>query len=64
MPVGGIKEKILTAVSHGVSRVFLPAKNAHDLDEIPKDLRRRITIRTVETIDEIWPAASHAQSLN
>ncbi len=64
MPVGGIKEKILAAVSHGVSRVFLPAKNAHDLDEIPKDLRRRITIRTVETIDEIWPAASHAQSLN
>ena len=26
MPVGGIKEKILAAVSHGVSRVFLPAK--------------------------------------
>lgn len=59
MPVGGIKEKILAAVSHGVNRVFIPAKNTHDLDEIPKELRKRITIQTVETIDEIWPAVRH-----
>jgi len=55
MPVGGIKEKILAAVSHGVSKVLIPARNAHDLDEIPKELRKRIKVRTVETIDEIWP---------
>lgn len=55
LPVGGIKEKILAAVSHGVSRVFIPARNAHDLDEIPKELRKRITVKTVEAIDEIWP---------
>jgi ATP-dependent Lon protease len=59
MPVGGIKEKILAAVSHGVSRVFIPAKNTHDLDEIPKELRKRVAIQTVETIDEIWPAVRH-----
>lgn len=55
MPVGGIKEKILAAVSHGVSKVLIPAKNAHDLDEIPKDLRKRIVVKTVECVDEIWP---------
>jgi ATP-dependent Lon protease len=55
MPVGGIKEKILAAVSHGVSKVLIPARNAHDLDEIPKELRKRITVKTVEAIDEIWP---------
>lgn len=55
MPVGGIKEKILAAVSHGVNKVLIPARNAHDLDEIPKELRKRITVRTVETMDEIWP---------
>jgi ATP-dependent Lon protease len=55
MPVGGIKEKILAAVSHGVKKVLIPARNAHDLDEIPKELRKRITVKTVETIDEIWP---------
>jgi len=55
MPVGGIKEKILAAVSHGVSKVLIPSRNAHDLEEIPKELRKRITVKTVETIDEIWP---------
>jgi ATP-dependent Lon protease len=38
-----------------VSKVLIPARNAHDLDEIPKELRKRITVRTVEAIDEIWP---------
>ncbi|NLW80832.1 MAG: endopeptidase La [Desulfovibrionales bacterium] len=55
LPVGGIKEKILAAVSHGVDKVLIPARNAHDLDEIPKDLRKRITVKTVQAIDEIWP---------
>jgi ATP-dependent Lon protease len=55
LPVGGIKEKILAAMSHGVRRVFLPARNAHDLEEIPKELRRRVEVILVNTIDEIWP---------
>ena len=55
MPVGGIKEKILAAVSHGVKKVLIPSRNAHDLEEIPKELRKRITVKTVEAIDEIWP---------
>jgi ATP-dependent Lon protease len=55
MPVGGIKEKILAAVSHGVGKVLIPSRNAHDLDEIPKELRKRIAVKTIEAIDEIWP---------
>jgi len=63
MPVGGIKEKILAAVSHGVSKVLIPARNAHDLDEIPKELRKRITVKTVETIDEIWPEVRSGKTI-
>ncbi|BDV00747.1 Lon protease [Thermodesulfomicrobium sp. WS] len=55
LPVGGIKEKILAAMSHGVRRVFLPQRNAHDLEEIPKELLRRVEVTLVNTIDEIWP---------
>jgi len=62
MPVGGIKEKILAAVSHGVKKVLIPARNAHDLDEIPKELRKRLTVRTVEAIDEIWPEVRSLKS--
>jgi ATP-dependent Lon protease len=57
LPVGGIKEKILAAVSRGMKKVLIPAQNKKDLAEIPDELRKRITIKTVEKVDEIWPLA-------
>ncbi|OIQ49337.1 Lon protease [Pseudodesulfovibrio hydrargyri] len=57
LPVGGIKEKILAAVSRGMKKVLIPAQNKKDLAEIPDELRRRITIKTIEKVDEIWPLA-------
>ena len=53
LPVGGIKEKILGAVARGLKRAVIPAQNAKDLEEIPADLRKRIEIHTVHTIDEL-----------
>ncbi len=55
LPVGGIKEKILAAVSAGVKKVIIPAQNKKDLEEIPRELRRKIKVTTVEHIDDIWP---------
>jgi ATP-dependent Lon protease len=57
LPVGGIKEKILAAVAAGMERVVIPAQNEKDLQDIPSELRRKITIQTVEMIDEVWPLA-------
>ncbi|SMP47803.1 ATP-dependent Lon protease [Desulfonatronum zhilinae] len=55
MPVGGIKEKILAAVAHGLKVVLIPAQNKKDLQEVPADLLRKIKVRYVEHVDEIWP---------
>lgn len=55
LPVGGIKEKVLAGVARGLKHVIIPAKNAKDLEDIPQDLRRRITIHTVDTLDEVLP---------
>ena len=55
MPVGGIKEKILAAVAHGLKLVLIPAQNKKDLQEVPGDLLRRIKVKYVEHVDEIWP---------
>ncbi len=55
MPVGGIKEKILAAVSSGIRSVIIPDSNKRDFDEIPAELRRNIKARSVENIDQIWP---------
>lgn len=57
LPVGGIKEKILAAVSRGMKTVLIPAQNKKDLAEIPDELRKRITIKTIEKIEEVWPLA-------
>jgi ATP-dependent Lon protease len=57
LPVGGIKEKILAAVAAGMTRVIIPKRNEKDLEEIPKDLRAKIAVQTVEHMDEIWPLA-------
>ncbi|WP_291321708.1 endopeptidase La [Desulfonatronospira sp.] len=55
LPVGGIKEKILAAVSSGIKTVIIPDSNKRDFNEIPPELRKNIQVRTVESIDEIWP---------
>lgn len=57
LPVGGIKEKVLAGVARGLKHAIIPAKNAKDLEEIPQELRRRITIHTVNSIDEALPLA-------
>ena len=57
LPVGGVKEKILAAVSRGMKKVIIPSQNKKDLAEIPDELLKQITIKTVEKVDEVWPQA-------
>ncbi|BCS89663.1 endopeptidase La [Pseudodesulfovibrio sediminis] len=57
LPVGGIKEKILAAVSRGMKKVLIPAQNKKDLAEVPDELRKRIKITTIEKVDEVWDLA-------
>jgi len=57
LPVGGIKEKILAAVSRNMKKVIIPSQNKQDLDEIPAELRKKIKIVTVERVEEVWPLA-------
>ena len=55
LPVGGIKEKVLAGVARGIGHVILPAKNQKDLEEIPQELRRKIIVHTVDSIDDVLP---------
>jgi ATP-dependent Lon protease len=57
LPVGGVREKALAALRAGLSRVILPRKNLRDLDEIPRDLKRKITFIAVDHMDEVLDAA-------
>lgn len=55
LPVGGIKEKVLAGVARGIGHVILPAKNQKDLEDIPQELRRKIVVHTVNSIDDVLP---------
>jgi len=53
MPVGGVKEKVLAAARAGITHLVLPRKNKNDLDEIPPEIRRKLTFKFVQHIDEV-----------
>ncbi len=53
LPVGGLKEKLLTARRARVSKVLIPARNKPDLHDIPGVVKRRLNIVLVETMAEV-----------
>jgi ATP-dependent Lon protease len=55
LPVGGIKEKLLAAHRAGITEVLIPAKNAPDLDEVPKEVREALKVHLVHKVDEVLP---------
>ena len=57
LPVGGIKSKVLAAARAGVRTVLLPRRNEKDLVEISEEIREKLEIQLVETIDEVIAAA-------
>jgi ATP-dependent Lon protease len=52
LPVGGIKEKVLAAARAGITTVMLPARNRRDLDDIPADVRERLTFVWLDSVDD------------
>jgi len=57
LPVGGIKEKVTAAARAGITTVLLPARNRHDLDDIPEEVRNRMRFVWCERIDDAIAAA-------
>jgi ATP-dependent Lon protease len=52
LPVGGIKEKVLAAHRAGIFRVFLPARNRKDFEDIPAGAREKLSFVWLENVDE------------
>ncbi len=57
MPVGGIKEKILAGVTRGLGHVIIPKQNVKDLEDVPAELLKKISVHTAERIDDLLPVA-------
>jgi ATP-dependent Lon protease len=57
LPIGGVKEKVLAAHRLGIRTVLLPKDNEKDLADIPPEVQASLTIRFVETVDEVLSLA-------
>jgi ATP-dependent Lon protease len=53
LPIGGLKEKALAALRADIRKIVIPEQNKKDLDEIPKDIRNKMTFYPVKDMDEV-----------
>ena len=53
LPIGGLKEKMLAATRGGLTTVLIPKENEKDLDDIPDNVKKDLTIVAVESVDDI-----------
>ncbi len=54
LPIGGLKEKIIGAYNNGINIVFIPKKNHNDLDNIPEEVKKKISIIEVNNFIEVY----------
>jgi len=53
LPIGGLKEKALAALRHGIKTVIIPFANLKDIKEIPKEQRSKINFVPVKKVSEV-----------
>lgn len=53
MPIGGLKEKLLAAVRAGITKALIPKANLADLAELPEEVKKKLEIVPVETVEEV-----------
>ncbi|MBI1910570.1 MAG: endopeptidase La [Deltaproteobacteria bacterium] len=53
LPVGGIKEKCLAALRAKMKTVIIPDRNKKDIEEIPKEMRKKVNFVLVKHVDDV-----------
>ena len=57
MRIGGLREKTMAALRHGVRTVIIPKDNERDLEEIDQTVRRQLNFISAQTMDTVLSAA-------
>jgi len=57
LPIGGLKEKALAAMRHGIKNIIIPEKNKKDLEDIPEEYRNKLNFIPVKNFDEVLAVA-------
>ena len=57
MRIGGLKEKTMAALRHGISTVIIPEDNLRDLEEIDQTVRKSLNFVTARSVDTVLDTA-------
>jgi ATP-dependent Lon protease len=57
LPIGGLKEKLLSALRGGIKTVIIPKDNEKDLAEIPDNVKEGLKIMPVSEVKEVLEIA-------
>ena len=63
LAIGGLKEKTMAALRHGIKTVIIPEANAKDLEEIDQTVRRSLNFITVSHVDTVLSTALDLEAL-
>jgi ATP-dependent Lon protease len=62
LAVGGLREKALAALQHGITKVIIPFENIKDLEEVPEEQRKQIQFIPVKHVSEVLALALLARA--
>ena len=62
MAIGGLKEKTMAALRHGISTVIIPKDNERDLEEIDQTVRKALNFVVASHIDTVLDTALNRKS--
>ena len=57
LPIGGLKEKTMAALRHGIHTVLIPKDNERDLEEIDQTVRNSLHFVVAETVETVLKTA-------
>jgi ATP-dependent Lon protease len=57
MAIGGLKEKTMAALRHGIRTVIIPKDNERDLKEIDQTVRKALNFIIAERVETVLDAA-------
>lgn len=62
LPIGGLKEKTMAALRHGIRTVIIPVDNEKDLQEIDPVVRNALNFISAQTVDKVLDAALYSKA--
>ena len=62
LAIGGLKEKTMAALRHGIRTVIIPEDNRRDLEEIDPVVRKSLNFISAKTVDTVLNAALNRTS--